>query len=372
MTVKKTMPYLCYNNKYIQNVVWSYGGDIPNYAFAECANIQQFYTNEPKGTGCLVIDEKVNRIGNYAFSGCKEFSTVIISDRDSLLTLGSNGISPLFASFALDSVYIGGNISYPTGSGNGYSPFYRNETLRSVVITDKETEISPNEFYGCTNLRNVSIGDSVKVIGDYAFSGCSSLNHFAFGASVNSIGKEAFSDCTNVGRIISKAEVPPVCGSQALDDINKWNCQLSVPEGCLSAYQAADQWKEFFFVDEKALEEGIEDNSDTPGTTKCATPSITFADGKLTFTCDTEGAECVSNIICSDVKKHYGNEIALTCTYHVSVYATKAGYEDSDVVTKDIELSAGAVGDVNGDGVIDVSDYIGVANIILTGNIRGE
>jgi hypothetical protein len=36
---------------------------------------------------------------------------------------------------------------------------------------------------------------------------------------------------------------------------NKWNCQLSVPEGCLSAYQAADQWKDFFFVDENALEE---------------------------------------------------------------------------------------------------------------------
>ena len=28
--------------------------------------------------------------------------------------------------------------------------------------------------------------------------------------------------------------------------------------------------------------------------------------------------------------------------------------------------------DVNGDGVIDVSDYIGVANIILTGNIQGK
>ena len=379
MTVKKAMPYLCYNNKNIKNLAWNYGGDIPNYAFAECANIQQFYTNEPKGLGCLVIDEKVNSIGNYAFSGCKEFSTVIISDRDSLLTLGSNGISPLFASFALDSVYIGGNISYPTGSGNGYSPFYRNTSLRSVVITDKETEISPNEFYGCTNLRNVSIGDSVTVIGDYAFSGCSSLNHFAFGASVNSIGKEAFSDCTSVGRIISKAEVPPVCGSQALDDINKWDCQLSVPEGCLSAYQGADQWKEFFFVDEKALEEGIEDNPDTPGTKKCATPTISYADGKLTFDCATEGARCIWTIKSNDVGKGEGNSISLFNQYQLTVYATTTGYEDSDRATATLVWgngdaegdniirigSAGASScDVNGDGVINVADITTIIKMI--------
>ena len=36
---------------------------------------------------------------------------------------------------------------------------------------------------------------------------------------------------------------------QALDDINKWTCILSVPTGCNTAYQQADQWKEFFFID---------------------------------------------------------------------------------------------------------------------------
>ena len=40
-----------------------------------------------------------------------------------------------------------------------------------------------------------------------------------------------------------------VCGAQALDDINKWNCKLQVPEASIPAYQAADQWKEFFFIE---------------------------------------------------------------------------------------------------------------------------
>ena len=30
------------------------------------------------------------------------------------------------------------------------------------------------------------------------------------------------------------------------------------------------------------------------------------------------------------------------------------------------------MGDINGDGVVDVSDYIGVANIILTGSVYGN
>ena len=135
-------------------------------------------------------------------------------------------------------------------------PFYRNTTLRTVHITDNETEISPNEFYGCTKLKNVRIGNSVTSIGDWAFSGCSSLDYFAFGSKVNTIGKEAFSDCTSVKNITSSAIKPPICGSQALDDINKWECQLNIPEGALAAYQAADQWKEFLFVNEFDIMEG--------------------------------------------------------------------------------------------------------------------
>jgi hypothetical protein len=164
--------------------------------------------------------------------------------------LGSNGSSPLFADCPLDSVYIGGNISYLTSSQYGYSPFYRNTSLRTVVITDKETEISENEFYGCTNLQDVKIGDGVESFGDWAFSGCSSLKTFSFGRSVENIGKEAFSDCTAMEHIYSRAPIPPVCGLQALDDINKWNCVLTVPAGNTTAYQAADQWKEFFFIEE--------------------------------------------------------------------------------------------------------------------------
>lgn len=146
---------------------------------------------------------------------------------------------------------------------------------------------------------------------------------------MQTIGKEAFSDCTAVTKVISRADTPPTCGSQALDDINKWNCTLSVPEGHTAAYQAADQWKEFFFIEEG----GEVLTPDEPEVKKCEKPEIRYSNGKLTFACGTPGAVCNSTITDSDIHAYTGNEVQLSVTYQISVYATLPGYEDSEVAT---------------------------------------
>ena len=202
----------------------------------------------------ITIPQSVTQINDYAFYNCSSLKDVIIEDAETALSLGSNGSSPLFNNCPLDSVYIGCKIIYSTLSDYGYSPFYRNTSLKTVVITDTETEIYDNEFYGCSNLKKVSIGNGINKIGNWAFSGCSSLDYFAFGKNVRSIGEEAFSDCNNVSQIISRAKIAPACGAQALDDINKWSCTLWVPENYKSEYQAAEQWKEFFFIEGIAAE----------------------------------------------------------------------------------------------------------------------
>lgn len=226
---------------------------IEDYTFEGCSSLSN-----------ITIPQNVTKIGNNVFRGCTSLADVNIADRETELTLGYNynNICPLFNDCPLKNVYIGGNITYQTSSSYGYSPFYRNTSLESVKITDKETEISENEFYGCTSLKNVTIGDGIETIGNYAFSGCSALESFSFGTSLKTIGKEAFSDCTAMIKLVAKAQVPPICGDQALDDINKWSCTLYVPDEQVSAYQAAPQWKEFFFIsdvekvtgDDKAVE----------------------------------------------------------------------------------------------------------------------
>ena len=193
------------------------------------------------------------------------FNVMVGEKPKGALRLASNHTYPLFNDCPLDSVYIGRKIIYPTISSLGYSPFYRNKSLRSVRITDKEINIPQNEFYGCIGLKNVWIGNNVATIGNWAFSDCYSLDYFEFGSKMETIGKEAFSDCANVTKIISHAATPPICGSQALDDINKWNCTLKVPLGYETAYRNTDQWKEFLFVEgfDPQTAEGITDGIGT-------------------------------------------------------------------------------------------------------------
>ena len=317
MTVEDIRPYVCYDNDHMKALhLNGYVGDIGDYAFYDCDNLAGIIipnTVDSLGASCfegctaltqatinvngsfgascfegctaltqailgdsiteipgscfrdcsalpeITIPAAVERIGNNVFEGCTSLANVTIADRDSVLTLGNNYYNePMFADCPLNAVYIGGNISYSTDASDGYSPFYRNTSLESVTITDKETEISENEFYGCTNLKNVTLGDGIETIGSYAFSGCAALTDFTFGSSLKSIGEEAFSDCTAMTRLVSRTAEPPVCGPQALDDINKWTCKLYVPDASIDAYQSADQWKEFFFITDiaHAVEDG--------------------------------------------------------------------------------------------------------------------
>jgi hypothetical protein len=102
---------------------------------------------------------------------------------------------------------------------------------------------------------------------------------------------------------------------------------LYVPKGTINKYKTTEGWKDFLFI-----EEGTDGGG---GTTpeKCAKPTISYNNGKLTYYCETEGATCQYNITDNDIKAGSGNEVQLTVTYNISVYAAKAGYENSETAT---------------------------------------
>ena len=99
---------------------------------------------------------------------------------------------------------------------------------------------------------------------------------------------------------------------------------LHVPAASINSYKTTAPWSQFGNI--VSIEGGSE-----PSTPKCGTPTISYADGTLTFGSDTEGAEFVSDITDNDIKKHYDATITLEAAYHISVYATKPGYENSDI-----------------------------------------
>lgn len=97
---------------------------------------------------------------------------------------------------------------------------------------------------------------------------------------------------------------------------------------------------------------------------KCATPTISIENGKIAFKCETEGVQYHYDITHSDVKSGEGNNIELSNTYTIKVYATKDQYEKSDVATMDI-LGTVVIGDANGDGIVNAADIVSIVNIIM-------
>ena len=63
---------------------------------------------------------------------------------------------------------------------------------------------------------------------------------------------------------------------------------------------------------------------------KCATPIIRYENGQLSFTCDTEDAEFLSDITDTDIAQRNIATISLTATYNISVYAKAPNHAVSD------------------------------------------
>ena len=63
---------------------------------------------------------------------------------------------------------------------------------------------------------------------------------------------------------------------------------------------------------------------------KCATPTISYVDGKLKFSCETEDVKYYSQIQDEDIRTYDTDEIDLCVTYTVTVYAARDDYDNSD------------------------------------------
>lgn len=100
---------------------------------------------------------------------------------------------------------------------------------------------------------------------------------------------------------------------------------LHVPSSAINEYRTTAPWSNFGTI--------VSTEGETPEPEKCATPTISYINGKLKFNCDTEDVGYSYEITDSDIKKGFDSEVQLSVTYNISVYATKAGYENSEVAT---------------------------------------
>ena len=200
--------------------------------------------------------------------------------------------------------------------------------LTSVTIPNSVTSIGSGAFWHCSGLTSVTIPNSVTSIGSSAFRDCSGLTSVTIPNSVTFIGGGAFYECTNIEKVFSGIKMIFNINKTVFSDKTYLNAMLYVPSGRIEAYKAATGWQNFVYI-----EEGEPESIVIPGAPKCATPSISYSNNELTFSCATEGVEYKYTITDSDVKTDYASKVSLSATYEISVYAMKEGLGNSDVAT---------------------------------------
>ena len=244
---------------------------------------------------------------------------------------------PMFAyDFENNGIYYEIGLNNTVSVTEGNTKYSGDIVIPSRVTYDGKTysvaSIGNNAFGGCGGLTSITIGNGVTLIGENAFWYCVGLTSVTIGNSVTSIGNFAFSGA-NIPTVISLIENPSAIEGKAstyhrtFSQNTFLNATLYVPKGTIDKYKATDGWKDFVFI-----EEGT-GGGDTPTTQKCEKPTISYENGKLTFSSATDGAVCQYSITDTDIKAGSGNEVQLGVTYTISVYATKSGYDNSETAT---------------------------------------
>jgi hypothetical protein len=194
-------------------------------------------------TESYIIPSSVDSIGEEAFSYCIGLTKITIPS--SVTSIGNGAFN---CCKGLVSITIPSSVT-----SIGSSAFSECTGLTSFSIPSTVTSIGNWAFFGCTGLTgDLSIPPLVTFIGERTFWGCK-ITSITIPSSVISIGNNAFSVELNTIYAYSSSPVDLSSSPYAFDYVDKKTCKLYVPAGSKSAYQAADQWKDFINIIEGQL-----------------------------------------------------------------------------------------------------------------------
>lgn len=186
---------------------------IENYGFAWCDKLERIILNEglvsigrfgfcESAILTITIPASVALIDDCTFQGCGNLNSVIFRDGQNILKLGYNYIqgasektSAFFSDCPIEYIYLGRDLSYRAYETTGYSPFYKNDHIKEVVVGSDVLSIPKYAFGHCNSLKKVVIGENVSIISELSFVSCKALEEFIWGTSLKEIQPQAFWGC---------------------------------------------------------------------------------------------------------------------------------------------------------------------------------
>ena len=160
-------------------------------------------------------------IENYAFSGCKELTSINIPNSVTIIC-----VNAFMYCVSLKSLTIPGSVKTIQEQA-----FYGCENLTSIVLSEGVTSIEKGAFRACKSLTSVKIANSVRSIDDYAFYQCASLKSLVIPEGVESLGINIADFSVSIPKSVTS-----VGGSQYSGDVTAGKyIDLGLPSGTLWA-----------------------------------------------------------------------------------------------------------------------------------------
>ena len=204
---------------------------------------EETFTNS--GISNLIIPPSVKKVAYSAFENCSGLVSLIIEDSSEELvfepvtTVESMYYScGIISSPALRKIYVGRPVSNVSVTGCSKS-------LTTVTFGPEVKDIGDSMFVNMIQIKELSIPNTVETIGANAFKGCEGLTSLYLGSSLREIGDHAFDGARNLTKIMSANPTPPDIYSETFLRVNKYDCEIYVPEGSAERYSHTDYWDVF-------------------------------------------------------------------------------------------------------------------------------
>ena len=293
---------------------------IGNYAFYKCTGL----------TGGLPLNEGLESIGNYAFAYCSGLVSAIFP-----YSVSSIGDAPFayctsLAQFMRRTTHypnplyiVQGGVVFSTRLGAIHTlAIFPGGKAQTYAVPSGTKEIGAHAFRGSI-VKTVTLPTTVTKINDYAFDNCAALTGIEVNKGVTTIGSNAFSNCTSMSTVI----LPSTLTSLGVKAFNNDNALISI--GC-----------------------------------KAKTPPV----------CQVSGSG--TNAFSPFDVTHFSNARLRVPTGYKSAYQTAAVWKLFSTITESSSMVDEDVvqGDVNGDGVVNISDVTVLISYAMSGsgNINAE
>jgi hypothetical protein len=210
--------YVSIPSSVVHNNVTYQVTQIDEYAFKLCENL----------TG-IALPPSVTTIGISAFNGCISLGAVNITSLDAWCRISFEGNA------------FSNPLSY------AHYLYLNSELVKEIAIPDGITSLPDFLFYQCYGLQRVVIPNSVTSLGWSCFYNCTSLNSVTLGSGVTFISAHAFDSCTQLTAMTSLATTPPTLEDNAIINIGS-DAMLFVPEASINTYKDNSRWSLFTTV----------------------------------------------------------------------------------------------------------------------------